>query len=134
MKDKILYAEDKETLREYIRIVLETYFPELEKESFQDGNSLEERLKGNLEDVRLVITDNGMPGKNGSEIIKTYAKRPEFKDVRFILYYGGEPFTGEQAVKNYGAYASVLKGTKPEELIGKIREALNYSKPITSSQ
>ena len=85
MADKILYADDKESLRDFLGTLLEMSFPELDREAFKDGSSLEKRLNESLEGVRLVITDNDMPGIKGSEIIIAYAEKPEFKNISFIL-------------------------------------------------
>ena len=134
MKHKILHADDQENLRRVFKMLLKYDFPEFEIESFENGSSLEERLNGDLEGVKLVVTDNDMhPGISGSKVIMDYAQRPGFTHLPFILFYGGDASVGELA-KQHGAFAYVMKGTDPKELIVKIKEALNYSEITQLSQ
>ena len=125
MADKILYADDKESLRDFLGTLLEMSFPELDREAFKDGSSLEKRLNESLEGVRLVITDNDMPGIKGSEIIIAYAEKPEFKNISFILHYGGDPSLGEELVNKHGAFAYLKKPAQIEDITATIEKALN---------
>lgn len=107
MRKIILLADDDDNVRKSISMFLEMRFPNYDIETFEDGASLNERLKQrDLENVCMVITDNQMPGIEGSEIIRTYASR--FPEISFILHYGGDEEIGEEAVRN-SACAYVLK-------------------------
>ena len=117
MKDKILYADDEETLRRALGMVLKIEFPELDIEPFKDGSSLEKRLNESLEGVRLVITDNDMPGVNGSTLIMNYAQKTGFENIPFILFSGGDESIGREFVKKHRAYAYVTKGIGYRDLI-----------------
>jgi len=128
MKDKILYADDQDGLRTFYKAVFDSYLPEFETEPFADGSSLERRLEKSLEGVKVIFTDNEMPGIKGSEIIKTHARRGKFKDIKFILYYGGDQSIGENLVKNHGAFAYLQKPAKPEDIVEIIKKALNSTK------
>src|SRR3990170_4839600 len=101
-RNKILIADDEDSMRDIEEITLEENFPQFEVESFKDGTSLEDRLKRGVDDVKLIITDNQMPGPNGGGLIAKYAGR--YSEVKFILCYGGNDLLGETAVK-MGAFA-----------------------------
>ena len=122
----ILYAEDDAMVRGTYERFFRRFFPDNPLETFNDGNSLERRLSGNLDGVSLVFTDNQMPGKTGGEIIREYARRKEFEGVPFILFYAGEPIIGKVAVEN-GAFAYLDKGSSLDELKGVIKQALDLS-------
>lgn len=117
MNKRILLADDTESIIEIQKDLLRR-FSGYEIEAFSDGASLKGRLERDVGDVVLVVTDNEMPGANGSKIIAEYARKYKFP---FVLVYGGVEEIGEQAVEN-GAFGYL---TKPfgfleyTELIGK---------------
>ena len=123
----ILYAEDDNMVRGTYQLVFRKLFPDNSLETFNDGASLENRLAGNLDDVALVVTDNEMLGKTGGRIIKEYARREEFRQIPFVLFYAGEPIIGKVAVEN-GAFAYVDKGSDIEEIRATIKRALEHSR------
>ena len=124
---KILYAEDSETLRAVCLMLFAKLLPDYEIECFEDGTSLEKRLNNGLENVKLVLTDNDMPGATGSSIIMNYAQRPEFGNLPFILFYGGHENIGKELVERHGAFSYISKGIDhPNSLIAKIRKALDH--------
>ena len=119
----ILFADDDYNERKNIPEFLGMKFPNYDIEVFDDGNSLDERLKQrDLENVCMVITDNQMPGIEGSEIIRIYASK--FPEIPFILYYGGDEEIGEEAVRNR-ACAYVLKPISLKKFYPIIRDALS---------
>ena len=123
MEKIILFEDDDKNVRETMLMFLDMRFPSYGVESFKEGTSLEERLKqGSLENVCMVITDNQMPGIEGSEIIRIYASK--FPEIPFILYYGGDEEIGEEAVRNR-ACAYVLKPIALKKFYPIIRDALS---------
>ena len=123
-KKNLLYAEDNPDLRELFLTYSEKYLPEVEVvEVCKDGFSLEKRLQKGLEEIDLVLTDNQMPGSDGSDIIKKYARLPNFDKIPFILYYGGFEEIGKQAVRD-GAFAYFKKPGHYPELIELVKKAL----------
>jgi len=90
MRNRILYAEDNESLRNSMGRAL-GLLEGCEIEIFEDGNSLDGRLKSDVSDVRFVVTDNDMPGKEGSEIITECAPRDAYSGIQFILYSATTP-------------------------------------------
>lgn len=125
-RNKIIVADDDEFARETVRRVIERKFPDLEIELFKDGSSLESRLNGEIENVRLVFTDNTMPGVTGSELIKRYSLNPEFRRIPFILHYGGDEDIGKQAVSD-GGFGYLLKPSSLVTLSDMINKALSHS-------
>ena len=128
-RNKILYAENYEGMRNLVKISLEEEFPDYYIETHNDGISLSQRLEQDVSDVALVVTDNQMPGYSGSRITKDYSRREGLKEIPFILFYGllddGE--LGKQAVED-GAFGYVLKGGEydvVDELVETIKKALS---------
>ena len=122
-RKKILFAEDEKLLRDIFSRIVQKEFPNYEFESFSDGTSLESKLNNGIENVVLVLTDNIIPGISGSEIIKKYASRPEFKRIPFVLCYGGDESIGEKAVED-GAFCYVLKPYLPSDIKEVVRASL----------
>ena len=103
------------------------YFPEYKPEFFVDGSLLQNRLEGlvsNQGDVKLVITDNSIPGITGSELIAKYAKKFSFP---FILHYAGLEDIGTEAVKN-GAAGYMIKPATYLQFKYWIEKALEHNK------
>ncbi len=123
-KEKILIADDEEQLRVIESMIFGDAFPQFEVESFSDGTSLEKRLTEDIGNVRLVVTDNNMPGITGSEIIEKYAKRPEYAGLKFILAYAGDDKIGKRAVEN-GAFSFIQKPADLDTYLDVARKALN---------
>lgn len=122
-KKTIVFADDDEFVREFVSKCIERYLPEVSLEICKDGSYLEKRLQQGVKGIDLILTDNKMPCIDGSEIIKKYARASEFKDVPFILYYGGEHEIGEQAVNN-GAFAYTSKSNNSSKMVELIKRAL----------
>ena len=121
MKKRILIADDDENLREINSAIVNRLFPNYETEVFVDGTSLRSRLEQTLEEVELVITDNDMPGINGSEIITQYAKK---LNLPFILAYGGDESIGKDALAD-GAFDYILKPYSIADFKEKIKKAIS---------
>jgi len=126
-RNKILIADDEESMRNIGEATINDSFPDFKTETFKDGNSLVSRLTQEHGDVNTVITDNlmGKDSLTGGDIILKYARNPEYKDVKFILCYGGHPMLGEAAL-SAGAYAIINKGSETfsEDYIKVVRSAL----------
>ncbi len=122
-RNRILAADDYQGIMEAYKIMFELGFPENPLETFNNGSSLVKRLDENLTDLKVVLTDNQMPGINGSEIIENYARNSQFKDVRFILATGDGIEMGQKALKD-GAYGYLIKPTSLEEFTKMINGAL----------
>ena len=125
-RNKILYAEDKDGYRNDVKKFILEEFPGYEVEEHKSGQSLNRRLKEDIHDVALVITDGTMsPGPKGKEIIRTYANR--MRSIPFILLSGDGDF---YAAMDCGAFGAIFK--RDANLIKKlsktIGDALEFSK------
>ncbi len=117
----VLFADDCETLREFVKIILNEEIPEYNIETFESGEKLLSRLEKNIEDVKLVIVDNQMPpGISGIDIIKYHKYKGK---IPFILYTSDDNGIGEEAVKHNASY--VKKSSDETELLTIVKEALN---------
>jgi DNA-binding NtrC family response regulator len=132
-KRSILIADDQASWINILSRLIKETGVENPVEAFEDGTSLEARLKKGPAPA-LVITDNQMPGIPGSKIIQEYA--PQYSQTKFILHHGGDKFIGEYLMEEGLAFAFIQKGAESEEIINKIRSALGYleSSPTSSSQ
>ena len=130
-KKTILYAEDNENVRWSCQGLLKRLFPDVHIEVFEDGTSLEKRLKEGPA-PNVVLTDKNMPGIKGSQIIVKYS--PKLPGTKFIMLYGGNPNIAEYLVSKGLAYAYLLKPATTEEISGTLNMALNSSRPTESSQ
>jgi|SaaInlV_150m_DNA_3_1039698.scaffolds.fasta_scaffold18677_2 DNA-binding NtrC family response regulator len=107
MENKIIYAEDERTSSEDLLEFFKEEFPSCEIVFVEDGSSLEKILRqGGLTNKDMVITDDGMPGKLGSEIIKD--NYDIIKNIPTLMYYAGDKDIGEEAMK-HGAKGYFLK-------------------------
>jgi len=126
-KKTILIADDNKLIMSLMKIHFKTHFSDYNKEYFPDGTQLDKRLKERPEGLVAVLTDNDMPGIRGLEIIKEYCNNPNYKDILFFLYYGGEREIGEQALEN-GAKEYFLKPTGFSEITEKLKEYIENRK------
>lgn len=119
---KIIFADDNDGMRSLAELNFEINFSDYGFEIYEDGDQLEERLNESLDGVELIVTDENMPGPNGSEIIAKYARKPGYENIPFILHYADAESIGKRAIEN-GAAGYVLKGNI-NDLVVKMREVL----------
>jgi len=124
-RNKILYAEDNDYMRNLIIEFLEK-FEDYNIESFLEGTSFKNRLEKDVSDVALVITDNQMPGYDGFSIIKDYSRKKKFEKIPFILCYGGHESIGKEAKKR-GAFDYIQKPFTFSQFTEVLQKALNFS-------
>lgn len=124
MVKTIVCADDDESWRVIVKRSLGRNFPDHSIEVFEDGDSLNKRLTRDLGEVCLVVTDDQMPGVEGSEIIREHARRLDGLGIPMILYYAGDQEIGEEAVKN-GAYGYASKADGSALFNYVISEAMN---------
>ncbi len=121
---RILYAEDEPSIRNLMGYFFKDYFPNHVIEVFEDGSSLESRLTNGIENVRLVLIDNKMPGIKGSEIIRKYSQTVPFEKIPFIIFTA-EDEVGERS-KEEGAFAYLPKPSSFEDINSVIKRALSH--------
>jgi DNA-binding NtrC family response regulator len=127
MTDKILIADDDSFMLTITNTIIQSKFPEIQVESFEDGTSLEKRLNAGIDGVKLVITDNNMPGIGGRFIIQKYARKPEYSRVKFVLCSGAaDSFRQEleKEVMENGAFGYIPKPSKIDVYVDIVKRAL----------
>ena len=135
-KGIILYADDDFGTRDIVKKLIEFDFPAYITEFFGDGSSLEERLMKGTENVKLVVTDNEMPGITGlgitgSAIIRKYSKEPGFENIQFVLCYAGNKSLGASLVRDGYAFSFLSKPFGIDDFTKTLEDALaSAKKPI----
>ena len=130
-KGIILYADDDFGTRDIVKKLIEFDFPAYITEFFGDGSSLEERLMKGTENVKLVVTDNEMPGITGSAIIRKYSKEPGFENIRFVLCYAGNKSLGASLVRDGYAFSFLSKPFGIDDFTKTLEDALASAKKLT---
>ena len=130
-KGIILYADDDSGTRDIVKKLIEFDFPAYITEFFGDGSSLEERLMKGTENVKLVVTDNEMPGITGSAIIRKYSKEPGFENIRFVLCYAGDKSLGASLVRDGYAFSFLSKPFGIDDFTKTLEDALASAKKLT---
>ncbi len=126
-KGRILIADDEEGQRCLVSEATKMFFPGYELEVFKEGTSLKERLEGLVgkeTEIKLVLTDNQMPGYEGSKLIREYSEKI---NPPMILIYGGKLGIGEQALKDC-AYGFIQKPFRLQEFNELVERALSFKK------
>jgi len=121
-KKTILYAEDTLATREILKDFFTCEFAKYNLDICKDGGELEFKLKQDLEDVAVILTDNNMPLRKGIELIEQYSD----KGIPMILYSADKSVW--QQAKKVGAYAFVQKPFDIEYLFSVFQNAIDEKK------
>ena len=129
-KKTILVAEDDTVIRELLTVMLKTAGFDLLTAS--DGVEAVETFKAHSDQVRLIITDIGMPRMNGLEAIVIIRQMSTSVPIMILSIWEEKEYqkiAQENNVQNY-----MKKPFDVEELIRKVREAVkNPPKPAPSA-
>jgi DNA-binding response OmpR family regulator len=118
---KIVLIEDDETMLSLVGILLEMEGYQVIRLSREEG--LEETLDSiRRERPDLALADVNLSQFNGLELLKCIRQDPELKGTRVLMSSGMD--LGMRCYEE-GADGFILKPYMPEELIGKIRQALD---------
>ena len=117
-RERILIVEDEKSMREILRILLESEGYEVK--SAQDGKEAIEFLEDDIFD--LVVTDIKMPGVDGFEVLKRARELSPDTLVVMITAFG----TTESAIEamKLGAYDYIHKPFKIDEIRIVVKKAL----------
>ena len=119
--ETILIAEDDEILRKLADSVLGEfgYIVILA----EDGDDAIEKFKSRKDDIRLVILDMLMPGKNGKEVYDAIkALNPDIR-VLFASGYAADILDTKEMLN--AQFDFVMKPLSPIDLLHKVREILD---------
>ncbi|MBU2053246.1 MAG: hypothetical protein KJ721_03310 [Nanoarchaeota archaeon] len=127
-KGKIIYADDKEYMRDIYERIHKKMFNSYKPEFYESGESVKGRLDElvvNGNGCGVIILDNDMEsGLSGGELIKEYSPK---LGIPIILAFGDCRSVGEKAIEN-GAYAFVEKPFNLEYFCNVVNNALNSRK------
>jgi len=115
----VMVVDDEAVVREGVKRVLEGT-GEFEVETCSSGHLALERLLD--EDFDLVITDLKMPGMSGMEVLQTL--KAIHPDVPVVMITGYAMVATAVEAMKYGAADYLPKPFKPQDLVEKIRTAL----------
>ena len=119
--ETILIAEDDEVLRKLVDSVLGEfgYIVILA----EDGDDAIEKFKSRKDDIRLVILDMLMPGKNGKEVYDAIkALNPDIR-VLFASGYAADILDTKEMLN--AQFDFVMRPLSPIDLLHKVREILD---------
>jgi DNA-binding response OmpR family regulator len=109
MPTKILIVEDDRETREFITIMLELR----DYEVIIAKNGLEGIVKACVDRPDLVMTDLGMPGVNGIDMIKQLRSRSECAGIPILVITGYDMETANEAILA-GANRALAKPLDPD--------------------
>jgi CheY-like chemotaxis protein len=125
--EKILSIDDSPTVQRLIDMILSSQGYQVVLAS--DGE--EGIVKAKAEKPAVVLVDFVMPKMNGFQVCKTLKEDPEFKDTPIILVTSKGDKVGSKFVDVLGITEYFTKPFQPEELLAKIREAIDKKTPAT---
>lgn len=119
MPGVLLVDDEKNILRALQRLLVDEDFPVFTASSGEEGLA----MLGSGQDVGLIVSDQRMPGMNGSEFLsRTRELAPDA--LRILLTGYSDMDATIDAINRGGAYRYVTKPWNDEELLQTIREAL----------
>lgn len=123
-RKKILFARSQDLRRDGFSGIFKKFFPDYDLETFEDGKSLDERLRKKVNDIALVVLGEDISGVAGSEVIKKYSRKSNFP---FVLFYDGGEEIGKQAIED-GAFGYLRKRFYTLDIKKLVEKALDYKK------
>jgi CheY-like chemotaxis protein len=120
-QETIMIVEDDDMLNELLNAILASKGYNVLRA--RNGRQAVKMYRDNKERVSLVISDLGIPGLTGAELL-TWLKEIN-PQVKFILSTGYIDTAESAAVKENGASEIMMKPYNPSDLLMKIREVLD---------
>jgi CheY-like chemotaxis protein len=80
--------------------------------------------------IRLIIADIMMPEMDGLELLSKIKEQPEWKDIPVIMCSSLADMETVKKAMRAGCRHYLIKPVKKEQLLAKVREALDNEKPI----
>ena len=120
MPQSILIVDDSPTVRQQLRLCLETGgYSVVEAVNGKTGLEQAEKTK-----VSMVISDVNMPIMNGIDFIRELRKRPAYKTTPVFVLTTESGANYAQIGKEVGATVWIVKPFKPEMLLKGIKKVL----------
>jgi len=119
LKPRVLSAEDKEDIRDVLKMLLGSRGFEVD---FVDNGVLliEELRKRGPGYYSFIVCDNTMPGGNGIDAIEKIRKEMKDFDGTDIIFFTGDEYEGTRA--NSLEKVSYIPKTDPRMFLGKVEQ------------
>lgn len=127
--EKILSIDDSPTVQRLIEMILSSQGYQVILAS--DGE--EGIAKAKAERPSVILVDFVMPKMNGFQVCKILKEDPGFSDIPIILVTSKGDKVGSKFVDVLGITEYFTKPFQPEELLAKIREAIDRKKPAAAA-
>jgi len=106
----------------------------LQKNAYQTiiAQSAKEALEhlASAHQIRLIIADIMMPEMDGLELLNKIKEQPEWKNIPVIMCSSLSDVETVKKAVQAGCRHYLIKPVKGEQLMAKVREALDYEKPV----
>ncbi|RPI06942.1 MAG: PAS domain S-box protein [Ignavibacteriae bacterium] len=119
--EMVLLVEDEESLLEMVRLLLESKGYRVM--TAQDGNEAFNMYGRYTHEIDIVLTDMGLPGMTGMDLFKNLKQITPNVQVLFASGFF-EPDLKSELLK-FGAKGFIQKPYSPDEVLRKLREALD---------
>ena len=117
---KVLIADDQPTMRQLVRLTLESgHFEILEA---KDGEAALEVARAERPD--LLFLDWTMPGMPGVDVCRALRGDPRFDGMRIVMLTARSQGEDREAAHAVGADDYITKPFSPIELLEKVRDVL----------
>ena len=120
MPHKLLVADDSVTIRRVIELTFAG--EDVEVIAVGDGQKAIERIGTERPDI--VLTDIGMPERNGYEVAEFVKTHPDLKHIPVVLLTGAFESVDEARVRAIGCDGWLVKPFEPQLVINRVRDLL----------
>lgn len=126
--ERILSIDDSPTVQRLIDMILSSQGYQVSLAS--DGE--EGIAKAKAEKPAAILVDFVMPKMNGFQVCKALKDDPDFRNTPIILVTSKGDKVGSKFVDVLGITEYFTKPFQPEELLAKIREVIDKSRPVAA--
>ena len=120
MPHKLLFADDSVTIQRVIELTFAG--EDVEVITVGDGQKAIERIGTDRPDI--VLTDIGMPERNGYEVAEFVKTHPDLKHIPVVLLTGAFEAVDEARVRAIGCDGWLVKPFEPQLVINRVRDLL----------
>ena len=120
MPHKLLLADDSVTIQRVIELTFAG--EDVEVIAVGDGQKAIDRIGTDRPDI--VLTDIGMPERNGYEVAEFVKTHPDLKHIPVVLLTGAFESVDEERVRAIGCDGWLVKPFEPQLVINRVRDLL----------
>jgi len=120
MKKRILTVDDSPSMRQMVRMTLETAGYDVEEA--EDGVDALEKLQG--KQVDMMISDLNMPRMNGLDLVRQVRGQPRHKFIPIIMLTTESLAATKMEGKQAGATGWIVKPFREDQLLKVVEKVL----------